>query len=115
MNTIGTTSILEIKRLSALSGTGNLCTRSWLSGLLGAGLVACAGSSNVLPAGHTSAPWSAVTSTGTPRVQHLRTNHYVPKTTLGRRLLALRQTAVASGLELVPMQQIIAKQLSFRS
>ncbi|PKM08778.1 MAG: hypothetical protein CVV14_02840 [Gammaproteobacteria bacterium HGW-Gammaproteobacteria-4] len=42
-------------------------------------------------------------------------NRYVPKTALGRRLLALREAAIRDGAELIPVRAIIADIAAFRS
>lgn len=44
---------------------------------------------------------------GTSRAAMAKTNNYQPKTTLGRRLLALRNEAIAGGMPLVPTKRII--------
>lgn len=60
----------------------------------------------------------AVSTKGTARVNRLAKaasgNRYVPKTALGKRLLALREAAIREGTELIPVQEIIADIAAFR-
>lgn len=51
---------------------------------------------------------------GTARAVVLQSNRYQPKTDLGKRLLALRQAAIAKGMKLVPAAEIIAELDEFR-
>jgi hypothetical protein len=54
-------------------------------------------------------PWVMVSTIGrgTARSVVARTNYYQPKTALGRRLLALRQSAIAAGMPLMPVARIV--------
>ena len=51
---------------------------------------------------------------GTARAVVLQSNRYQPKTDLGKKLLALRQAAIAKGMKLVPAAQIVAELEEFR-
>ncbi len=51
---------------------------------------------------------------GTARAAVMKPNRYQPKTDLGRRLLALREAAIAKGMRLVPAAKIVADLEEFR-
>lgn len=60
--------------------------------------------------------WEPVTGVGagTARATVMKPNRYQPKTDLGRRLLALREAAIAKGMRLVPAAKIVADLEEFR-
>lgn len=88
-----------------------------LSGMVGASVVAHSRRpGDVMPV-HGSHGWILQTTLGTARTNHFvkaPTNRYVPKTSLGKRLLALREAAIREGVELVPVREIIADLAAFR-
>lgn len=51
---------------------------------------------------------------GTARAAVMKPERYQPKTDLGRRLLALREAAIAKGMRLVPAAKIVADLEEFR-
>ena len=60
--------------------------------------------------------WEPVTGVGagTARAAVMKPNRFQPKTDLGRRLLALREAAVAKGMRLIPAAKIVADLEEFR-
>lgn len=89
-----------------------------LSGVVGASVVADTHrSSDVMPV-HNSHGWTVQATMGTATSNHFAKaasgNRYVPKTALGKRLLALREAAIREGAELVPLRVIIADIAAFR-
>lgn len=69
-----------------------------------------------LPHDIVGATWvrPAGVGSGTARVVVLQSNRYQPRTDLGRKLLALRQAAIAKGMKLVPAAKIVADLEEFR-
>ncbi len=101
---------------SGLPLAGNRLVTPLLSGML-----VVAGS--FMPAVDVEAPrdvirpaWEPVTKvgTGTARAAVMKPNRYQPKTDLGRRLLALREAAIAEGMELLSENEILAELDEFR-
>lgn len=90
-----------------------------LSGLVGANVVADANRSGDVPLVHGSRDWTQQATMGTARVNQFTKvasgNRYVPRTALGKRLLALREEAIREGAALVPVREIIADIAAFRS
>lgn len=60
--------------------------------------------------------WEPVTGVGvgTARAAVIKPDRYQPRTDLGRRLLALREAAIAKGMRLVPAAKIVADLEEFR-
>ncbi len=111
-NSIGT----ALRSGSGLPTGGNRFVTPLLSGML-----VFAGS--CVPAVEVEAPrdvirpaWEPVTKVGagTARAAVIKPNRYQPKTDLGRRLLALREAAVAKGMRLIPAAKIVADLEEFR-
>ena len=90
-----------------------------LSGLVGASVVAYANRSGDDNLVHGSRDWTQQAPMGTARVNQFTKvasgNRYVPRTALGKRLLALREEAIREGAALVPVREIIADIAAFRS
>ena len=112
-NSIGTT----LRSGSALPMSGNRFVTPLLSGMLVfAGSCAPAVEVEAPPRDDIRPAWAPVTGVGagTARAAVMKPDRYQPKTDLGRRLLALREAAIAKGMRLVPVAKIVADLEEFR-
>lgn len=99
---------------------GTAALMSWCAmpgGSFAASLVADSLDGAILSA-HSRRGWVQLATPGTVSSANFfkapSTNRYVPKTSLGKRLLALREAAIREGAELIPVQEIIADIAAFR-
>jgi hypothetical protein len=116
MNLLGTNSTGTVVRKGGSHVHGVRVVVPLLSGML---LLSgpCSGSiEESAPRDFIRPAWSPVSAVGrgTARAAIIKSNRYQPKTALGRRLLALRETAIAKGMRLIPAAKLVADLEEFR-